>query len=299
MGEKNVHGLALVERDTTQLAPVVASALEMLRLSPPETVAAAMDKILAVQERYEAGEARKAFAAAIVAAKRDLPAVIGYDAQNKFAGYRYSTLAAIVDGITKALSRNDLSVSWDVSSSAGNVTVVCKITHCAGHVEISSPMTTPVENTTSAAGKEKKTPAMAIMSAATSLRRMTVMAMLGLSSGEETSDEADGEVDVTPARSQVVTEPVRSVEPDGESVDDMMKRWKAALFLAKTPADCDRIGGQMGQRLQEGTPIYTAALALYNDRKRDLKSRANRPTEEPREGEIVAGGREPGADDGA
>jgi hypothetical protein len=295
MGEKNV-GLALVERDMTQLAPVVASALEMLRLSPPETVAAAMDKILAVQERYEAGEARKAFAAAIVAAKRDLPAVIGYDAQNKFAGYRYSTLAAIVDAITKALSRNDLSVSWNVSSTVNSVTVACKLTHSAGHVEVGDPMTTPVENTTSAAGKEKKTPAQAIMSAATTLKRVTVMSMLGLSSGEETSDEDGGGMDAPP-RQQMVNGSVRTVETTPETIDDMMKRWKAALFTAQTIAECDRVAREMNKHVQKGTPAFDAAGEMYNARKRELKTRHERPAEEPRDGEIVGGSREPGADD--
>lgn len=294
MGEKQ-SALALVERDSSQLAPVVAVAMDMLRLSPPETVAAAMDKILAVQERYEAGEARKAYAAAIVAAKRELPAVIGYDATNKFAGYRYSTLAAIVDGVTKVLSRHDLSASWDISSSPPNVTVVCKITHCAGHVEVSPPMTAPVEATTSAAGKEKKTPVQAIMSAATSLRRMTVMSMLGLSSGEEGCEE-----DGPPPQQQMVNEPVRSVEPASEAIDDMIKRWKAALFTAQTAEDCDRIGREMGKKLQKGMPAYSAALEMYESRKRELSKAAPKskpPTDELREGEIVSGDREPGSDD--
>jgi hypothetical protein len=276
-------------RDGTQLAPVVASALEMLRLSPPETVAAAMDKILAVQERYEAGEARKAFAAAIVAAKRELPSVIGYDAQNKFAGYRYSTLAAIVDAVTKVLSRHDLSVSWDVSSTSDTVTVVCKITHSAGHVETSSPITTKVENTTSSAGKEKKTPAQAIMSAATTLRRMTVMSMLGLSSGEETSDES-----IEP---QLVTEPVRTREEPGEEIGVAMARWRSDLFTATTVVDCDRVRREVKARLQDGTPEYKAMVEAYKARLMELKTAHTRPKPQPApdviDGELV-GERAPG-----
>lgn len=297
MSEKqNDHALVLSSQSGAHLAPVVASALEMLRLSPPETVAAAMDKILAVQERYEAGEARKAFAAAIVAAKRELPSVIGYDAQNKFAGYRYSTLAAIVDAITKALSRNDLSVSWDVSSSAGTVTVVCKITHSAGHVEASPPMTTPVENTTSAAGKEKKTPAQAIMSAATSLRRMTVMSMLGLSSGEETSEE---DMDVTTRETQMVTESVRTREPAEEPISVSMKRWRSELFTAETLEDVDAIGRQMDRRLEKGTPERTTMLDLYKQRLKELREDAKQKkqpavSEQPREAEFSE--REPGTE---
>lgn len=302
MTEKQSHALQLVERDRGQLAPIVASALEMLSQSPPELVAAAMDKILAVQERYEAGEARKAFAAAIVAAKRELPAVIGYDKKNSFAGYSYSTLAAIVDGVTKALSRNDLSASWDVSSIAGSgatpssVTVICKLTHCAGHVEVSPPMMSPVENTTSAAGKEKKTPAQAIMSAATSLKRMTIMSMLGLSSGEETSEE---DYDESP-RQQVVTDPVRTREEAGESIEAAVGRWKSALFTAETADDCERVRREVKTRLQDGSPQYKAMVDLYKTRIRELRGAK---AEQPKEAEIIdrvfgeGVTREPGSDD--
>lgn len=185
--------ITVVERhETKPMAPVVAAGMELLRQSPsPEVFAATMDKLLAVQERHEANEARKAYAAAIVAVKSRLPSVVGYDAQNKFVGYKYATLAALVDAVTGILSEYGLSVSWDSSTPApGMVTVICRLTHAAGHVETSSPISAPVENTTTAAGKEKKTPVQAIASASTTLRRVTLMNILGISSGEESSDEA-------------------------------------------------------------------------------------------------------------
>jgi len=193
MSETHKNAITVVERhETKPMAPVVAAGMELLRQSPsPEVFAATMDRLLAVQERYEANESRKAYAAAIVAVKSRLPSVVAYDSQNKFAGYKYTTLAALVDAVTGILSEHGLSVSWDASTpEPGSVSVICRLTHAAGHVESSSPMKSPVENTTTAAGKEKKTPVQAIMSVTTSLKRLTLMDILGISSGEETSDEA-------------------------------------------------------------------------------------------------------------
>jgi hypothetical protein len=228
MSDSHTNAITVVERhDARPLAPVVAAGMEMLRQNPsPEAFVATMDHLLAVQERHEANEARKAYAAAIVAVKRDLPSVIGYDAQNKFAGYKYSTLAAIVDAVTSKLSEHGLSVAWDASTQPpGTVTVTCRITHSAGHVEASSPMTSNTENTTTAAGKEKKTPVQAIMSTTTTLKRVTLMNMLGISSGEERTDEASERDEPAPDSVHVETNLkwVGWLKKQGRSVDEACK----------------------------------------------------------------------------
>jgi hypothetical protein len=108
--------------------------------------------------------------------------------------------------------------------------------------------------------------------------------VLGLYAEAEREDiEA---LDVTPMQRpapQVVTEPVSepTAAAAAESIDDMMARWKAALFTASTIAECDRVGRDMNKKLTEGSPEYAAALALYNDRKRELKTRHTRPRPVP------------------
>lgn len=229
MSDSHNNSISVIEHhDAKPMAPVVAAGMELLRQSPsPEVFAATMDRLLAVQERYEANEARKAYAAAIVRVKERLPRVVGYDAQNKFAGYRYSTLAAIVDAVTNELSECGISVAWDASTQPpGCVTVTCRLTHLAGHVEASSPMTTNVENTTTAAGKEKKTPVQAIASAATTLKRVTLMNMLGISSGEERSDDDDDKPPASRPDEVHVETNMRAVgwlNKQGRSVEDAVK----------------------------------------------------------------------------
>jgi hypothetical protein len=246
MSETHKNAITVVERhETKPMAPVVAAGIDLLRHSPtqsPEVFAATMEKLLAVQERHEANEARKAYAAAIVSVKSRLPSVIGYDAQNKFVGYKYATLAALVDAVTGILSEHGLSVSWDTSTpKEGAVTVVCRLTHAAGHVETSSPVTSPLENTTTAAGKEKKTPVQAIASVSTTLRRVTLMNILGISSGEETSDEAhQGAPDLSNVNTDRNMKWVAWLKKQGKSKAD------AEAFLDKpfeewTAGDCEKL----------------------------------------------------------
>lgn len=223
MSDNHTNAITVIERDheAKPMAPVVAAGMELLRQSPsPEVFAATMDRLLAVQERYEANEARKAYAAAIVAVKRKLPSVVGYDAENKHFGYRYATLAAIVDAVTGILSEYGLSVAWDASTQPpGMVTVTCRITHAAGHVETSSPMTAPVD------AAKGKTGAQAVMSTTTTMRRVTLMNMLGISSGEERSDEAR-HVETDPDSVHVQTNMqvvVPWIKKQGRTVDDAVK----------------------------------------------------------------------------
>jgi hypothetical protein len=131
--------------------------------------------------------------------------------------------------------------------------------------------------------------------------------VLGLYSDAE-RDELEA-IDVTPSPApraqQIVTEPLEAERGGEETVDDLMKRWRGALFAASTIAECDKVGRDMNKRLDPHTPAFDAALALYKARKLDLKTRHERkattpapeatPTPPP-DAEIV-GEREPGSDD--
>lgn len=84
-------------------------------------------------------------------------------------------------------------------------------------------------------------------------------------------------------------DPVRTNEEPGETIPELMARWKGALFTAQTLAECDKLGREIGKRLQPGTPEHDAALALYKARKVELKTRHTKPN-----GTTT---REPGSDD--
>ena len=72
-----------------------------------------LEELMDLQERFEAGEARKAYTRALVALKADLPAVIAKDATVDFEGkggrrtyYTHASLAGAFEEVTPHLTRH-------------------------------------------------------------------------------------------------------------------------------------------------------------------------------------------------
>jgi len=182
MTDEHKKAMTVIEhRDTTMMSPVVAAGLEVLRNDPsPE----ALEKLLAVQERWEAAEARRAYAVALVDLKRDLPAYITRDKLVDFGTskdrttYRHATLAGIMDQIGGALTQHGFTVSWDTADAPnGQIRVTARLLHSRGHSEtttlVAAPDNSGGKNAIQAQG-----------SAVTYLQRYTALALLGLATGD-------------------------------------------------------------------------------------------------------------------
>jgi len=180
------------------MSPVVAMGMRMLAQNPnPET----LRELLAVQKDWEANEARKAFAAALVALKRDLPTVIDRDMKVDFTSakgrthYTHASLAGAMDAITGPLTQHGFSLAWTPTTGKDGVSVTCRLTHAAGHREectISAPPDT----------SGSKSPAQAVASTITLLQRYTALSLLGIATadmkepaGEERAAAPSDEVD--------------------------------------------------------------------------------------------------------
>jgi hypothetical protein len=148
----------------------------------PETLA----KLMALQERYDANEAKKAFVKAMAGFKREAPPVIGKDRAADFgagkAKYTYATTGAIVSAITPALSKNGLHLSWETAQEPNLVRVTCHITHDMGHRE-SATLTGPRDESGG------KNPIQTIGSSVHYLQRYTMVSVLGLATAD--MDDAD------------------------------------------------------------------------------------------------------------
>jgi hypothetical protein len=159
---------------------LIALALE--KNADPETLSKLMD----LQERWEAGLARKAFVIAIASFKQEAPAVLKKGERANFgagkAAYSYANLGSIVQEISALLGKYELSASWETrQDDKGLVVVSCHITHAAGHRE-SVTLRGPADTSGS------KNPIQAIGSTVTYLERYTLLAALGLSTGEDDND---------------------------------------------------------------------------------------------------------------
>ena len=147
---------------------------------------ATISKLMDLQERWEANQAKKAYVEAMAGFKRECPAVIGKDRRADFgagkAKYSYATTGAIVTAITPALSKYGLSLSWETQQKDRQVTVTCHVTHSAGHRE-SATLTGPHDESGG------KNPIQTLGSSVHYLQRYTMVSVLGMATAD--MDDAD------------------------------------------------------------------------------------------------------------
>ena len=169
-------------------------ALALNRQADPAVLSRLMD----LQERWEAQNARKSFVLAMSAFKQEAPAALKKGDRVDFAtakgrtAYNYANLGSIVQEITAILGKHELSATWQTcQDEKGNITVTCNVTHAAGHRE-SVALTGPPEDS------GNKNCIQAIGSAVTYLQRYTLLAALGLATTDDDDDGRGGKQDRPP-----------------------------------------------------------------------------------------------------
>ena len=155
-----------------------------------------LDKLMALKERFDAAEARKAFDAAMSEAKAKMP-VIHKGREVDFVGknsglqtnYRFEDMGIIAKTVDPILSEFGLSYRFRTEQHEGGaISVTCIVSHRDGHSE---------ENTLTAGRDEtgNKNNLQQVGSTITYLQRYTLKAALGLAASEDTDgarpDEAD------------------------------------------------------------------------------------------------------------
>lgn len=98
-----------------------------------------LEKLMALQERWEANEARKAYHAAVAdfKAKDVRIAKTASFAAGPLSGSKYANLADWVRAVTGDLSASGLSVAWKPvpAEDKGSIRIRCSLTHTLGHAE--------------------------------------------------------------------------------------------------------------------------------------------------------------------
>lgn len=181
--------------------PVVMTPMAMIDRAlasgaTPET----LEKLMALQERWEASEARREFNEAMALAKTEFKPLIknrhvGYESKKTGdkTDYDYEDLPAVVAAVDPILIKHGLSFRYQSNSQAGIVSVTCIISHRRGHRE----------ETTLSAGADTtgaKNAVQAIGSTVTYLQRYTLKLALGLSAAKD-----DDGVGANPELSQEIT----------------------------------------------------------------------------------------------
>lgn len=175
--------------------PAVITPMEMLdRAIAGGAGIETLEKLMALQERYESNQARKAYDNAMASAKAEIPVIgknreVDFTSQKGRTNYRYEDLAEVARVVSPVLAKYGLSYRFRVTSQPSEpVTVTCVVSHRDGHSE----------ETTLCAGRDdsgNKNSIQAIGSTLTYLQRMTLKAALGIAA----STDDDGKSSEAPA----------------------------------------------------------------------------------------------------
>jgi hypothetical protein len=157
---------AMTPMDMLQTAVTAGAGVEMI------------DKLMALQERWEANQGRKAFDQAIAAAKAEIPPIfknrtVDFTSQKGRTHYKHEDLAEIARTVDPILGKHGLSYRYRTKQDGNRVTVSCVVSHRDGYSE----------ETSLSAGNDNsgnKNDIQAVGSTITFLQRYTLKAALGL-----------------------------------------------------------------------------------------------------------------------
>lgn len=160
-----------------------------------------LEKLMELQERYEAGQALKAFNVAMSEFQSNLPiieksGIVDFTSTKGRTYYRYARLEDISAAIKQPLKDAGLSYRFNQRQENGVITVTCIITHKEGHSE-SNDLSSGID---SSGGKD------AIKGTASTisyLRRYTLTGGLGIVVGGE-DDDAGAFDSVADGQQQVI-----------------------------------------------------------------------------------------------
>lgn len=180
---EQTESLATVDAELVQMGPRPA---DLIRLALERgTDVAQLERLMDLQLRWEANEARKAFVAALSAFKSNPPRILKDKSVNAGqAKYKHASLANIVREVTPALARHQLSATWCTTQSDDGqlITVSNTITHALGHSETVTLSGPPDKS-------GAKNAIQMVGSTVTYLSRYTLLANLGLAT--EDMDDVD------------------------------------------------------------------------------------------------------------
>lgn len=195
-----------------------------------------LSKLMDLQERWEANQARKAFDTAIAAAKAQIPPIIRNATGHNSKRYAdFSAIATVVDPI---LSAHGLSYRFKTNQT-DKINVTCVLSHKEGHSE-----ETTLSGGADASGN--KNAIQAIGSTLTYLQRYSLNAALGLSASNDDDGKAsdDNAARISSDQIKTIMDLIEKTDTDIEkfcsigkidAVSDMLaKHFDSAVDLLNT-----------------------------------------------------------------
>jgi len=145
-----------------------------------------LEKLMGLQERWEANQARKLFFESLAQFQNICPTLektkrVSFTTSKGQTSYNYTPLGEIAQTIKESMHECGLSHRWEMQQTNKEIKCTCIISHIAGHKE-SSSMTAAKDES---GGKND---IQSRASAITYLQRYTLIASLGISTADEDND---------------------------------------------------------------------------------------------------------------
>lgn len=175
-------------RSESMPVPVSESITSIMQIAIQKNYAPEfIEKMMDLQERHEANQAKKQYITAISNFKK-IPLEILKDKKVSFqtsggktTEYDHASLANVVNTISTELGKNGLSASWKTEQGDKGIKVTCILTHSGGHSEevslTAAPDTSGVKNQIQA-----------VASTVSYLERYTLLAITGLATKDMDND---------------------------------------------------------------------------------------------------------------
>jgi len=205
-----------------------------------------IEKMMELQERHEANEARKAYTKSMAAFKKEPPDIIKdahvtYGLGDKKTEYDHATLGQVASAIGTALSEHGLSASWKIEQN-GQIVVTCTITHELGHSE-STSLSAAADTSGS------KNAIQAIGSTITYLQRYTLLALTGIAA-KGTDNDGGGSDPVEYITEKQLSQIVDMANESGTDAGKFLK-YMAVKSLETIPAtQFDKAMKALGDKLK-------------------------------------------------
>lgn len=199
MSDQEIHEAEVIQRKNDELVSYSPQGLISQALAQNQSIET-LERLMALQERWEANQAKTAFLKAMSGFQSECPEIIKTKKVNypsKSGGnnvkYDYAPLGKITKIIQPLLLKYELSYRWEFEEN-DKIKCACIVSHSAGH-SITNTMTATKDTT------GNKNDIQSIGSTRTYLQRYTLSAALGLSTIDEDNDgqTTQGQKETIPA----------------------------------------------------------------------------------------------------
>lgn len=178
-----------------------------------------LEKLMSLQERWEANEAKKAYYEAMSLFKANPPKIekdkkVGYSTSKGNVGYSHASLYNVVEKISSELSKYGLSASWRTQQNE-KISVTCIISHKNGHSE-QTTITADADQSGS------KNSIQAIGSTISYLQRYSILAMTGLATHDMDIDGIVEEEKIDENKIKIIKDLIKDTKTDEKKFIEYM-----------------------------------------------------------------------------